>query len=234
MHSLKSAQSVFSELGDPRLIAWAYWHRGELLLAQDRLAEAQKYHEEALAIREQHALHGFAAESRIALAALALEQGDAQTAVRLAQQAAGHFRQERQLDNEAWALALLGQAELAQNRLHDAQQTIARAQALIDKSQNLLVRLQTLRVVAQVHAATGKLRDRKAAQEELMSALAMASASGLLAEELELRLTLYKLDRGRQTPKPGCNALCTLAKEAAAKGFTLIARKAAAAIPPSG
>ena len=59
--ALDQANVLFEEIGDPRMVAWYKWHKGQLLLSEDRLAEAQELHEEALKIREQNGLLGFAA-----------------------------------------------------------------------------------------------------------------------------------------------------------------------------
>ena len=90
---------------------------GEVLLAQGDLRLARKHHEEALAIRNATGEIRTAAESRLALATLSIEEGRPADAERLARQAAQVFEGQEAVDDEALAYAVVARALLARSRV---------------------------------------------------------------------------------------------------------------------
>jgi hypothetical protein len=81
-------------------------------------------------------------------------------------------------------------------------------------------------VSAQVRASLGK---PAAARESLKATLAEAKKYGFIRNELEARLALGEIEMTSGQAVAGLARLEAVEKDAAAKGFGLIARKAAAA-----
>lgn len=189
---LEQAETAFRELGSPHMIAWSDWHVGQLLLAQGDVAAARQRHQQALALREKHALKGFAAESRAALAAIALEEHQPAVAEALARAAAEQFVRERQADNEGWAQALLAEALAAQGKYTDAQRAMDRARQVAAHCQNLSARLFINRKAIDLLIGQENVLD-STLQRELASALAEAQASGLITEAMEIQVLQYQL-----------------------------------------
>ncbi|MFO0580234.1 MAG: protein kinase [Polyangia bacterium] len=221
------ARASFEELGDPKMVAWAHWHLGQALLARGELASARRHHLEGLGLRERHGLKGFAAESQLGLAAVALEEGSVAEAEHRTRAAIPQFVSDGQRDEEAWAQALLGRALLLQGRRDEADRAIERARALITASQNRVVRLSVQRLLAasQLEHATGTRRRR--AEQDLTAVHKEAAAAGLVNEAFEAQLALYRTMASRRAAKSILiNNLSLFQREAARRGLGLITKKA--------
>ena len=144
-------------------MAYALFGLGEVLAREAKLPEARKSHEEALALREKLGEKGTAAESRLALAILALEQGDRAKAVDLAGQAAAELERQGSTDGQALALAVAGKGR--------------EALALLEGSQDLRARL-----AVQVRTA--------ASRKDLEEVLDQATRAGFTEIRLEAGLAL--------------------------------------------
>jgi hypothetical protein len=153
-------------------MAYALFGLGEVLAREAKLPEARKHHEEALALREKLGEKGTAAESRLALAILALEQGDRAKAVELAGQAAAEHERQGAVDGQALALAVAGQ--------------VREALALLEDSQDLRARL-----MVQLRAARSS--------EALSDVLDEATRAGFTEIRLEAGLALARTDRARRS-----------------------------------
>jgi hypothetical protein len=134
------------------------------------------------------------------------------------------FRQEKLLDNEAEATGVVAQSLAREQKLAEAIGEVDRATALAANSENAELHLTVGLIAGQVHAAAGQCAE---ATKLLLATLSDATAAGFVGYELEARLALAQVaiesdaaaHRGRLTD---------LEKEASAKGFLVIARKAAA------
>ncbi|HRI49158.1 MAG TPA: protein kinase [Pseudomonadota bacterium] len=228
MKSFQQAESAFKDLGDSGLVAWAGWNIAQVHLLRGELAQAQNKHEEALAIREQGSLKGFAAESRAALAELALEQQEPARAESLARVAVQQFAQESQIDSEAWAQALLAAALDAQGRKAEAIRAIEQARRLAQDCQHLSIRLLVRRLSATIRIDPTQKRSLELAQRELTATLADASAAGFVTEELQARLAIYAISFAQSHGNEVAEKISAFSQEAAKRGFGLIARKALA------
>lgn len=225
-HWFMQATAIFSELGDPKMVAWADFHNGQLLLWQGRLGEAEQQHREALTLRERHGLKGFAAESRVALAAVALEQNQPLTAETWSRAAAEQFAQEQQADNEAWALALLAEALARQGRTTEAQRAMSRAQRLAASCQNMIVGLYVQRKSLVPDLNPARPRSQLELRRELAAALTTAAAFGLVGEQLELRLLQQTILREEADKKESKERIREVAQEATQHGLLLLAKRA--------
>jgi eukaryotic-like serine/threonine-protein kinase len=169
--SFETSLAICRETGSQSSMAYALFGLGEVLAREAKLPEARKSHEEALALREKLGEKGTAAESRLALAILALEQGDRTKAVELAGQAAAELERQGATDSQALALAVAGQGR--------------KALALLEGSQDLRARL-----AVQLRTAVSP----KALEE----VLDQATRAGFTEIRLEAGLALGRNDRARR------------------------------------
>ena len=194
-------------------------------MQQDQSSEARKAFEEALALAYELGNKGDVADGRLVLARLALAEDRPAEAEAQARQAEEQSRLTRALDIETRAWAVLAQA-LADEGKSRAAQSMAK-EKLLPKLKDapcyfygdrLWVRITAGRVLA----TTG---DDSAGSRILESAWADALRLGYGGYQLEARLGLSEI---RARSGRGKTELEALAAEANAKGFKLIARKAAA------
>ena len=195
---------------------------GNLLVAEADFAGARVRLDESLAIRTGLDAKPDVAETQLFMANLDLEEGRATEAEALTRQALATFQQDRMSDREAAARELLARALLAQGKVSEARDAIAQNRALTAKTQDLYVRFATRLTAARVQAATGQAKEAHAALE---ATLADAGKTGFAEVSLQARLALGQLESQMGT---GRARLDSLQRDAAARGYQLIARKAAA------
>ena len=220
---------VCRKIGDDHYRASVLKGLGEVLLARGDLIGAQKKHEEALAITNQLGEKGASAEIRVALAQLAIEGGRPAVAEAPARDAAEEFRQEKATDSEVSAHIVLARSLLAQGKCPAAQEAIDGAKALLNKSENLDTHFSFRITAARVRQASGRPSDRLEAAKSLEAVLGEAKKTGFLGQELEAGLALGEIELQSGNIVRARRRLEALEKQAAAQGFGLIVRKAAAA-----
>jgi tetratricopeptide (TPR) repeat protein/tRNA A-37 threonylcarbamoyl transferase component Bud32 len=223
------ALGVCRKIGDDHYRASVLKGLGEVLAARGDLIGAQKKHEEALAITNQLGEKGASAEIRVALAQLAIEGGHPAVAEAPAREAAEEFRQERATDSEVSAHIVLARSLLAQGKYPAAQEAIDRAKALLNKSENLDTHFSFRITAARVRQASGRPSDRLEAANSLEAVLGEAKKTGFLGHELEAGLALGEIELQSGNIVRARRRLEALERQAAAQGFGLIVRKAAAA-----
>lgn len=216
--------AIRREIGDKSEIANTLNAFGDVLYKQGKITRAHKIQEESLAIRTQLGERGNVARSEIDLASLEIEEGRPVEAERLARKAMDEYLTERASDGEARARAVLAQSLLAQHQPHEAQEAIDRAVHLAAKSQDRAVRFSVGIISPRVCAALGKT---EAARAKLKAVLAEAKRHGFVGHLLDARLALGEIDMRSGNSTAGRVRLAALEKDAAAKGFLLIARSAA-------
>jgi serine/threonine protein kinase/tetratricopeptide (TPR) repeat protein len=224
---LEQALAESRKAEDPTLTAEILDHLGSVLLLEDDRDGARRQHEEALGLIEGQDSVLSLAESRLALVRALIEQAQAAEAELPARSAAEAFRQAGWVPREAEALALYAQALLELGRTAEAREAAEAGVVLMARSENLDAKLAVMRAAARARAASGSPADRAEAVLRLEAALAEAEAAGLVPEVLETRLALGELELLSGKEEPGRARLAALAQEASAKGFGLIARKAA-------
>jgi len=166
------------------------------------------------------------ADARLGLGEVALARGSFVEAENSARQAADTFAGEKSAENEARAADFLALAMLGESRLADAQAAVRRAAVAAARSDSHYERLRLAITAARVEAASGERADRLRAGKELRSAADEAGRIGFVGLQLEARL-----DQGEiSSPKSSQNRsrLRALQQDASARGFGLIAQKAAA------
>jgi tetratricopeptide (TPR) repeat protein/TolB-like protein len=217
---------VRREMGDKNGLAFDLNNLGNLLREQGDLIGARKNAEEALAIRKQLGEKGNIAQTEMLLASLAIEEGRPSEAELLAQKAVEEYQTEHAADAEAEARAIQARAFLAQHEPGKAQDAIGRALDLVRKSQDRTTRVWVDIVSAMVRASVGKPADARAS---LKATLAETQKYGFVRPQLEARLALGEIEMKSGHAVAGRLRLEALEKDATARGFGLIASKAAAA-----
>jgi hypothetical protein len=162
---------------------------------------------------------------RIAVAALALDQGDPPKAAALARDAGAALHEAKRVE-EAPALALLITALLAQNKRADAEAEAARAPSLLAVAQEANVRIPLVLALARLEVSS---RRPAAVAEGLKDAeAALAAVNRTPARTaLEARCTLGELELAAGRPA-GVEHLHDVERDATKMGFVRIARRAAA------
>ncbi len=224
----EEAFAIRQEIGNKGGMAASLSNLGAVLSEQGELAEAQKKYEQAVAIRKEIGEKGRAAEAvvgsaGVGLAAVLIEQGQAVQAEALAREAAQEFQTEGAALRESQARAVLGQAQLAQGKRREAQQSIDDAAKLLGKSDDPDARFLQLRIAARVRAAAGETAEAIKSLEVVVTQLAKVHR---ISDQFEARLALGEIEMKSGKSAPGRARLAALEKEATTKGFLLIARKA--------
>ncbi len=198
---------------------------GDVLYDRGDLAGARKSYEQSLALRQQIGEKETAAQSQVALALISIEEGQSVAAEAVLRQCLEQFQLEHQSDDQLDAGIALTSALLAQNKLVDAQQQLHRLQPLAANSQNRRSRLQFALVSARVAIASEKPQGASVLLQQL---LRDARQAGFLGLELETRLALAELAKKSGHVSAAQTQFSAVETAARAKGFGLIARKAAA------
>ena len=227
--TLEESLAIRREIGEETSVAYALYALGEYLVSSGDLAAARKSLEESLAIRNRLGEKGTAAESRLALANLSVEEGRFAEAEALARQATEEFQDEKALDKEAATQAVLAEALSEQGKMAESQRVVNRASELARKSQNPAVRSTVTITAARIQVASGGPSEMAAAVKNLAAAQAAAAKVGDINGQFEARLALGEVEMKAGNLSRGRARLEALEKEAKARGFGLIARKAAAA-----
>ena len=187
--------------------------------------------EEALAIRSEIGEQWTTAASRASLAALSLDEGQPAAAEALARQAAGEFGKLKSEENVAVTDAVLARSLLEQGKTSEAQKVIQTAQELSARSGVIPVHFEVDIAVARTRAAAAnhsRQDETAAAKRSLEAVLAKASRHGYLGYEFQSRLALGEIEMKSGKTTAGRARLQALERDAKAKGFLLIARRAAA------
>jgi len=223
----QQARATAAEIDDKSVVAYALNGLGDTLADRGDLAAARKSYEEALALRNQAGEKQTAAETEVALAQLSIEESRAIEAEAVARKCRDQFHQELQTDDELTASVVLIQALLAQGKRADAQKELEASQPLAANTQNVLLRLQFALASARVAMASG---NSGPVRRSLQQVIQEARRHEFLGVDLEARLTLAQLSMLTKSGAAAREQFVSLEKEARAKGYGLIARKAAASL----
>jgi len=218
--------ALFRQFGDRDGAARVLVRLGGVLLQQGDLEGARQRTEEASTIAEGIGAKFVVADAHLGLGELALARGSFPEAENLARQAADVFAGEKSAENEGRACAFLARALLGEGKPSNAQGAIGRATAAVERSGSHYERLRLAITAAMVQAASGERADRTKAGRELRSAADEAAQIGFVGLLFEARLAQTEIN----SPQSSQNRarLRALEQDASAKGFGLIAQKAAA------
>jgi tetratricopeptide (TPR) repeat protein/tRNA A-37 threonylcarbamoyl transferase component Bud32 len=230
---LKQAQDMHQEslatnreIGDKAGQGYDLYRLGEVSSARGDLKVAREKYVAALALLQEAGDRLTTGEVNLSVAHLDLAEGQAASAEGLARNSEEVFRAEGATDREAVAEVLLADALLAQKKTAEAREAAGQARALAEKSKERRARWGAARAAARVRAATGSPVDQAAAVASLDSAAAEAAKAGYVGVNLELRLAAGQIEKAAGRAPSARARLRLVAKEAAAKGFSLIGRQA--------
>jgi serine/threonine protein kinase/tetratricopeptide (TPR) repeat protein len=224
--SYAEARQMYTAAGNQADASAALSSIGHVQAARGNLADARHSFEEALVSGQRLGNMRAIQDTLMALSDLALEEGRFSDAEAEARQALEGLRAGKDRKNEAVAEALLADALLAQKKLQEAQTLASQAQKLAAEGSDSDSQIYVALVDAKIRAASGKFSD---ATKLLKQIISDARKSALLARELEARFFLGETEVEEGDLAAGDAELRALQREANAKGFALIARKAAAA-----
>jgi tetratricopeptide (TPR) repeat protein len=223
------ALSVARDMGNKSLTAYALYLLGEVYTNQGNLSAARTSHEQAHQIRMELGEPRQINESQLALANLAMEEKRFAKAEQLARDSAQQFEKLNDMDNETLCFTILARALASQGKPNDAQAAIDKAASLSQKGGDTSARLRVAIESALLRANPGVPADISQAKKTLQAALADATKENLTGLQLEARLAIGEVETKSGDRSAGRADLAALQKDATAKGFLLIARKASAA-----
>lgn len=221
--SYRQAETIARKMDDHNAIAYVLTGQGDLALDRGNLGLARKSYQEAFELRDQSGEKQIAAESRVSLARVSIEEGhmsDAETSARACKQ---QFQGEKQSDDELSASIVLIDALLLQGKQGEAQKAIEEVQQLGSESQNRLLRLQF--ELEQGHVLLGSAHP-EASNSFLQNVGTEAKHHGFTGLELENSLAQAKLANKTGHTSEAQTRLRNLHEAASSKGYGLIARKA--------
>jgi eukaryotic-like serine/threonine-protein kinase len=222
---------ILQKNGNQDSSAYGMASLGNLLLQEADFSGARKMYEQALAIRTSAGDQLTIAEAQLGIAELSLEEArspvEQEAAMRRALEV---FQQQKAHDDEIQAWTILARALLAEEKAPAAKEAMQHARSLASKSQSPEIRWRTAIAAAHIEAA-GKDIPRAAsgmaARKELNAIVAELRELGYQSIELDARLALAEIEMKEGQAAAGRAHLAALEADAKAKGYNLLARKAA-------
>jgi DNA-binding winged helix-turn-helix (wHTH) protein/tetratricopeptide (TPR) repeat protein len=223
--------AIWQKNGDQVGSAYAMWGLGSLLLQEADFSGARKMYEQALAIRTSARDEFTIAETQLGLADLSLEEAHSpveQEAV--IRQVLEVFQTRKARDDETLAWCILARALLAEGKPSAATEAMQHARSLAAKSQNPEIRWRTAITAARIATSEKNVAHstaRSAARKELATIIAKSRELGYMGVELDARLALGEIEMKSGQTTAGRAHLTVVEADAKAKGYILLARKAA-------
>lgn len=228
--SLVEQRALAEEIHAALAIARALERQGQLEAAAGDLVGARKQLSEALRISESRKAALLATDIRLDLARIAWLEGKSAEAESLAREAGSWYRARGLTDREASALALLSRVLLERGRAEEARDAAGQARAIAEKSENVELKIEVaIGVMPAVAAAIGQ----KTPLGPLRWAAGEAARLGFVAAGFEARFTLGILQLAQGDTAAGRKLLTEVRRDAEARGFKDVARRAAAALQGS-
>lgn len=225
----QQSSTIQHEIGGKGYYASTLVEIGRVLRQQAEADKAYRAYLDALSLQKQLGNKSDAAETRLALAELDCDSGKGTEAELLSRTAVEAFQADAYADEEIFAQSVLSRSLLQQGKVDEARAAIAEAVRLSEKSQDVTVRIPVMLDHANFMAAGKKFGE---AWKTAHQALTQAHNLSLFRLQLEASLTLGQIEMQAKHPAAARVRLHTLEKSARAKGFELIARKAANANRP--
>jgi eukaryotic-like serine/threonine-protein kinase len=205
-------------------LAMAVASMGDVLFAEDDLRGAAQSYQQSLRMRGELGEKGGVANSHVSLAIVALENGQLAQAETLARDAAKEFETEKDADQRTAAEDVLAQSLIAQGNYDRAAKEIDLARKL--GARDLPTTFSLTITSAKLLTKTGKSAE---AERELQQVESHAGEKGLLGLEWQARLALADAQIASEKLASARANLQLVKRQAAARGFGLLARKAAEA-----
>lgn len=225
---LEKALPISSGAGDKNNVAWHLYGLGHVFKLQGNTIEARMDLEKSLAIRNEIGMKGDAADTRRALASLCIDEGRPRDAIPLLTNAVDEFRSEKRGTDEGFAYVILARSFLAQGKTPEGQKAIADAAPLLENTQDFNKRISFLITANVINAASGNDATVREAVQNLNRVIVETTKAGFVGLQFEARLALGEIEMKSGQVDAGRARLAILAKEANAKGYLLMVRKAEA------
>jgi len=219
------ARPLARTAGDKSMSAYALAGLGSVELKSADFTAARNDLEEALSLRKELGEKDTITGTSVLIAALDIEEGHPAAAEKPAREARDDFEKAHKRDDQVTAAAVLVDALVTEGKNDDALKEVSKATPIAAKSQNLSVHLIFALASARADAASQKI---VAAKTILKEALAKATRSSYLGDQLEARLVLEEIEMKSGKSAASRARLEQLQKDAKEKGFNVIANKAAA------
>jgi eukaryotic-like serine/threonine-protein kinase len=223
---LIEAEQIEREAGQKIFLGIVLNNIGDVLFAQDDVEGAELKYEEAETLFNQSGSKIEAARLQVDLIRPLVEKGKSRQAEVLLRQAQGDLAHEKLTDDQVYLDAALAETMLAEGKLTEAKKEIDRAAGMVSKTLSQGAQIKFGIAAARVRAASGLLSE---AIKSLEPAIGSAKLHAFFGYELDARLALGEIELKSGRTAVGRAHLFQLEKEAKAKGFNLIARKAGAA-----
>jgi eukaryotic-like serine/threonine-protein kinase len=228
----QEALKDFQAGGNSYDAGYALYSIGEVLLKEGDFAGARHALDASLKIRNDSGEKVLLAETQMLQIEVSLEEGksgpDAETTVR---QTMNVFEKEKALDDQAEAWDLLARVLYAEQKGNEAMHAAEQALAFSQKSRNFEVRMDNAITATRMHVLN-IAGDKRALQNEAAKQLATVASEarkrGYVEVEMEARLAAAEVEKSTGLTGVAETHLSALESEARAKGFGLIAQKAAA------
>ena len=224
---------ILEKNGNQDSSAYGMFSLGSLLLEEADFSGARKMYEQALAIRKSAGDQLTVAEVQLGLVDLSLEEARSPVEQEAAmRQALEVFQQQKARDDEIAAWSLRARALLMEEKAPAAKEALQYARSLAGKSQSPEVRWGTAITAARIETAGKDIAltaARMDAIKELNAIVAKSRELGYQGIELDARLALAQIEMKEGQMAAGRAHLVVIEADAKAKGFHLIARKAASA-----
>ncbi len=201
---------------------------GDLRRWQGRTDEARSQYQQAQTVWSSLDDQQSEAVCRLSLAELTVEEGREGGEV-LAREAGLVLQEKDNVEDQVWERAVLAKALVLQGKRSEAQKEMDAAGALVMKIENKEVQLKFTMANALTRAASGESGDQAAALKILDGMLLDATRHNFTGYVFETRLVLGEIEMKSGHNATGSSRLAALEKDAHAKGFLLLAQKAATA-----
>jgi ATP/maltotriose-dependent transcriptional regulator MalT len=224
-NSYTETQAISDETSDQNISAHALDGLAAIAAEQGDLDTARNHLLGAIALWDKVGIKLSSAESRLALAAVSLNRSNITEAQTFARQALEEFQIEKATNDIIIGHTVLARSLLAGGNIEEAGKEISAVGELAAKTQNAVVRLQYEIDASRIRAQSGH---RSQAEATLNSVRSQASKAGMISYKLESCLALGEIKMKAAEIAAGRTDLASLKRDANARGYVLIARKAEA------
>jgi eukaryotic-like serine/threonine-protein kinase len=234
LHARQAIDSMRPIQGGYQYLTGAMIELGDVLEAKGDLVGARSQFEQTVPTREKMEAADLAAESRVEIAALSIEEGHPEQAEPLLRSAIAEFEKEKGDPDASSAYTHLSRALLVQGKVDEARAAVEQAIKLSGTSSDPALKLPAAIQEARVEmagASRGSIGSSPAAQH-LRAAIATARKLGYYNLETEARLAMAELQL-KINATDGRVLLTTLVSEARGRGLELMARRAESALASS-
>ncbi len=204
--------------------------RGDALMAAGDLDGARHAYNAALDIRKKMGANGLVADTKVSLAALAIEENRPSDAEDLVQQAIPELENEHATANASGARQVMTEALIKQGNFEQARAALRRAEELRGNHPDPMLRLAAVIEEARIDIAVAK-HNHTVAIAERSIAMRMRAATreahhfGYWQTECETRLLMAEIETAAGRPDARAD-LEALERQSHARGYELTARKA--------